>query len=132
MKIYQTLNHRVFAKYLAVPEEASTDGIEEKKYKKALKEASKLKSWFNPDPLKFIELQNSGRELVEEKLILHSAWLILLRILRVLKMHSIIQKLTRKWNGAMQFRKNSKKWKGKIQEVGDSQRTKLYQKQVDF
>ena len=47
----------VDAKYLAIPEEASTDEIEEKKYKKALKEASKLKSWFNPDPLKFIELQ---------------------------------------------------------------------------
>ena len=56
----------VDAKYLAVPEEASTDGIEEKKYKKALKEASKLKSWFNPDPLKFVELQNTGRESVEE------------------------------------------------------------------
>ena len=57
----------VDAKYLAVPEEASTDGIEEKKYKKALKETSKLKSWFNPDPLKFVELQNPGRELVEER-----------------------------------------------------------------
>ena len=32
-----------------------------------MKEASKLKNWFNPDPLKFIELQNSGRELVEER-----------------------------------------------------------------
>ena len=30
----------VDAKYLAVPEEASTDGLEEKKDKKALKEAS--------------------------------------------------------------------------------------------
>ena len=26
-----------------------------------------MKSWFNPDPLKFIELQNSGRELLEER-----------------------------------------------------------------
>ena len=26
-----------------------------------------MKSWFNPDLLKFIELQNSGRELVEER-----------------------------------------------------------------
>jgi hypothetical protein len=34
----------VDAKYVAIPEEASIDGIEEKKYKKALKEASKLKS----------------------------------------------------------------------------------------
>ena len=34
----------VDTKYLAVPEEASTDRIEEKKYKKALKEDSKLKS----------------------------------------------------------------------------------------
>ena len=57
----------IAAKYLAIPEEASTDGIEERKYKKALKEASKLKSWFNPDPLKLIELQNSGRESVRRK-----------------------------------------------------------------
>ena len=34
----------VDAKYVAIPEEASIDGIEEKKYNKALKEASKLKS----------------------------------------------------------------------------------------
>ena len=57
----------VDANYLAVPEEASTDGIEVKKYKKALKEASKLKSWFNPDPLKLFVLQNSVRESVEER-----------------------------------------------------------------
>ena len=48
----------VDAKYLAVPEEASNDGFEENRYKKALKETSKLKSCFNPNPLKFIELQN--------------------------------------------------------------------------
>ena len=54
-------------KYLVL-EEASTDGLEEKKYKEALKEASKLKRWFNLDPLKFIELQNLGRESVEERL----------------------------------------------------------------
>ena len=57
----------VDAKYEAVPEEAPTDGIEAQTYRKALKEASKLKSWFNPDPLKFVELQNPGRESVEER-----------------------------------------------------------------
>jgi len=68
MKIYQTLNHRMLMqKYLAIPEEASTDGLEVTKYEKALKEDSKLKSWFNPDPLKFIELKNLGRESVEER-----------------------------------------------------------------
>ena len=32
-----------------------------------LREISKLKSWFNPDPLIFIEAQDSGRDLVLEK-----------------------------------------------------------------
>jgi hypothetical protein len=31
-----------------------------------LKEISKLKSWFNPDPSKFLEMQNSGREMIVE------------------------------------------------------------------
>jgi hypothetical protein len=34
--------------------------------KKALKQISKLKSWFNPDPSRFMEVQDSGRDLVVE------------------------------------------------------------------
>jgi hypothetical protein len=31
-----------------------------------LKQISKLKSWFNPDPSRFMEVQDSGRDLVVE------------------------------------------------------------------
>jgi Reverse transcriptase (RNA-dependent DNA polymerase) len=40
--------------------------IETAQNKKALKQISKLKSWFNPDPSRFMEVQDFGRELVVE------------------------------------------------------------------
>ena len=55
------------AKNLAVPEEPTPEGTEALKYKKVLKETSKLKSWFNPDPSKYIELQDSGGEMIVER-----------------------------------------------------------------
>jgi hypothetical protein len=40
--------------------------IETAQNKKALKQILKLKSWFNPDPSRFMEVQDSGRDLVIE------------------------------------------------------------------
>jgi hypothetical protein len=45
--------------------EVSDKRIETAPNKKALKQISKLKSWFNPDPPRFMEVvQDSGRDLV--------------------------------------------------------------------
>ena len=46
--------------------ELSDKSVETAQNKKALKQISKLKSWFNPDPSRFMEVQDSGRELVVE------------------------------------------------------------------
>jgi hypothetical protein len=43
---------------------ATLDEDQIRKQIKALTEISKLKSWFNPDPSKFLETQNSGREMI--------------------------------------------------------------------
>jgi hypothetical protein len=45
---------------LAQAADATLDEAEIRKQNKALKQISKLKSWFNPDPSKFLETQNSG------------------------------------------------------------------------
>jgi hypothetical protein len=42
---------------LAEAEDATLDEAQIRKQNKALKEISKLKSWFNPDPSKFLEMQ---------------------------------------------------------------------------
>jgi hypothetical protein len=49
---------------LAQAEDATLDEAENRKQNKALKQISKLKSWFNPVPSKFPETQNSGREMI--------------------------------------------------------------------
>jgi Reverse transcriptase (RNA-dependent DNA polymerase) len=46
--------------------DSSDKSIERAQNKKALKQMSKFKSWFNPDPSRFIEVQDSGRDLVVE------------------------------------------------------------------
>jgi hypothetical protein len=46
--------------------ESSDKRIETAQNKKALKQISKLKSWFNPDPSRFMEVKDSGRDLVVE------------------------------------------------------------------
>jgi hypothetical protein len=46
--------------------DAPNDGKNEKAAR-ALRQTSKLKSWFNPNPTKFIENSDSGRELVIKK-----------------------------------------------------------------
>jgi hypothetical protein len=46
--------------------ELSDKRIETAQNKKALKQISKLKSWFNPDSSRFMEVQDSGRDLVIE------------------------------------------------------------------
>jgi hypothetical protein len=46
--------------------ESSAKRIETAHNNKALKQISKLKSWFNPDPSRFMEVQDSGRDLVVE------------------------------------------------------------------
>jgi Reverse transcriptase (RNA-dependent DNA polymerase) len=46
--------------------ELSDKTIETAHNKKALKQISRLKSWFNPDPSRFMEVQDSGRDLVVE------------------------------------------------------------------
>jgi hypothetical protein len=46
--------------------DASNDGKNER-VARALRQTSKLKSWFNPNPTRFIESSDSGRELVLEK-----------------------------------------------------------------
>ena len=51
---------------LAEAEDATLDEAQIRKQNKALKQISKLKSWFNPDPSKFLEMQNSGREMIVE------------------------------------------------------------------
>jgi hypothetical protein len=40
--------------------------LETAQNKKALKQILKIKSWFNPDPSRFIEVKDSGRDLVVE------------------------------------------------------------------
>jgi Reverse transcriptase (RNA-dependent DNA polymerase) len=54
------LNNHPEAKEL----ESSDQTVATPHNKKALKQSSKLKSWFNPDPSRFMEVQDSGRELV--------------------------------------------------------------------
>jgi hypothetical protein len=46
--------------------ELSDKRIETAQNKKALKQILKLKSWFNPDPSRFMEVQDSRRDLVVE------------------------------------------------------------------
>jgi hypothetical protein len=46
--------------------DAPNDG-ENERVARALRQTSKLKSWFNPNPTRFIENSDSGRELVLEK-----------------------------------------------------------------
>jgi hypothetical protein len=46
--------------------ESSAIRIETAHNKKALKQILKLKSWFNPDPSRFMEVQDSGKDLVVE------------------------------------------------------------------
>jgi hypothetical protein len=46
--------------------ELSDKNIKIAQNKKALKQISKSKSWFNPDPSRFMEVQDSGRDLVVE------------------------------------------------------------------
>jgi hypothetical protein len=56
----------------SITEDATLDEAEIRKQNKALI-ISKLKSWFNPDPSKFLETQNSGRESSKQR-ILHLIW----------------------------------------------------------
>jgi hypothetical protein len=51
---------------LAQSDNATLDEAEIRKQNKVLKQISKLKSWFNADPSKFLETQNSGREMIAE------------------------------------------------------------------
>jgi hypothetical protein len=46
--------------------ESSDQTVATAQNKKALKQISKLKSWFNPDPSRFKEVHDSGRDLVVE------------------------------------------------------------------
>jgi hypothetical protein len=46
--------------------ESSAKRIETAQNKKALTQLSTLKSWFNPGPSRFMEVQDSGRDLVVE------------------------------------------------------------------
>jgi hypothetical protein len=46
----------------AEPEDATLDDAQIRKQNKALKQISKLKSWFHPDPSKFLEKQNDCRK----------------------------------------------------------------------
>jgi hypothetical protein len=43
------------------------DGIDKKKLEKAKREASNLKSWFNPDPERIVENNQPGRELILDR-----------------------------------------------------------------
>jgi hypothetical protein len=43
------------------------EGVDKKKLDKAKREASKLKSWFNPDPEQFVENNQPGRELILDR-----------------------------------------------------------------
>jgi hypothetical protein len=52
------------ARDLAQAEDATLDEAQIRKQNKALKQISKLKSWFNPS--KFLETQNLGREMIVE------------------------------------------------------------------
>ena len=51
---------------LAQAEDATLNEAEIRKQNKALKQISKLKSWFNPNLSKVLETQNSGREMIVE------------------------------------------------------------------
>jgi hypothetical protein len=51
---------------LVESEDATLDEAQTRKQNKTLKQISKLKSWFNPDPSKFLKMQNSGREMIVE------------------------------------------------------------------
>jgi hypothetical protein len=43
------------------------EGVDKRKLDKAKREASKLKSWFNPDPKQFVENNQPGRELILDR-----------------------------------------------------------------
>jgi hypothetical protein len=49
---------------LAQAEDATLDEAESRKQNKALNQISKLKSWFNPNLSRFLETQNSGRDMI--------------------------------------------------------------------
>jgi hypothetical protein len=51
---------------LAETEDATLKKAHIRKQNKALKQISKLKSWFNPDPSKLLGMQNLGREMIVE------------------------------------------------------------------
>jgi hypothetical protein len=52
---------------IAEAEDATLNEAQIRKKNKALNEISKLKYWCNPDPSKFLKMQNSGREMIFEK-----------------------------------------------------------------
>jgi hypothetical protein len=95
---------------LAQAEDATLDEAETRKQNKALKQISKLKSWFNPDPSKFLETQNSGRDMIVET---EDFAFNLVDLVKergeFLMRHTIILRRTRKLGGAAQFRRNLKK-----------------------
>ena len=95
---------------LAQAEDATLNEAEIRKQNKALKQISKLKSWFNPDPSKFLETQNSGREMIVKTA---DFAFNLVDLVKDPMRHTIILKRTRKLCGAAQFRRNLKKWKPK-------------------
>ena len=43
-------------------EKTSIDASNDEKTERALRETSKLKSWFNPNPSRFLESEDSGRD----------------------------------------------------------------------
>jgi hypothetical protein len=57
---------------LAEAEDATLDEAQIRKQNKALKEISKLKSWFNCNRSKFLKMQDSGKESKQQ--ILHLIW----------------------------------------------------------
>jgi hypothetical protein len=49
---------------LTEPEDATLDEAQIRNQNKVFEQSSKLKSWFNPNPSKFLEMQNLGREMI--------------------------------------------------------------------
>jgi hypothetical protein len=43
------------------------EGVDKRKLNRTKREASKLKSWFNPDPKQFVENNQPGRELILDR-----------------------------------------------------------------
>jgi phage terminase large subunit len=115
---------------LAQAEDATLNEAQIRKQNKALKQISKLKSWFNPDPSKFYETQNLGREMIVETADFAFNLVDLVKDPESFDEAYNHPEADKKimWHRAILKEFEEMEAMGEISEVGDSQRTKLYQK----